>query len=40
LGALVAHAKELPLEELYGHYLERQVFLNPHPVERMLRNHV
>jgi uncharacterized protein YbgA (DUF1722 family) len=21
-------------------YLARQVFLNPHPVERMLRNHV
>jgi uncharacterized protein YbgA (DUF1722 family) len=21
-------------------YLERQVFLNPHPVELMLRNHV
>ena len=21
-------------------YLERQVFLNPHPVERMIRNHV
>ena len=112
LGALVAHAKELPLEELYGRYLrllmealrlrttpakcadvlmhmmghfrpylttdekrelleaidrhrnrliplvvpvtlirhyvrkydvpylERQVFLNPHPVELMLRNHV
>jgi uncharacterized protein YbgA (DUF1722 family)/uncharacterized protein YbbK (DUF523 family) len=112
LGALVAHAKELPLEELYGRYLrlllealrlrttpakcadvlmhmvghfrpyltsdekqelleaidrhrnrliplvvpvtlirhyvrkydvpylERQVFLDPHPVERMLRNHI